>query len=178
MGSPTATVSAYSLQGKNSSNFIVILTGRELCERSVRGFPGAVVKSFETYAAATSYIAEYCLLNQRQNQAIPQTPVVSGSHSNTNRPSPIAVVARVGATEVRQRQNQLPQFASSDCSSEQKMILDLVLQGQNVFITGSAGVGKSFVVQKICQLFESRGLQRFSDFFVTASTGLRNMILF
>jgi Cdc6-like AAA superfamily ATPase len=144
----------------------------------VRGFPGAVVKGFDTYAAATRYIAEYCLLNQRQNEQIPQTPAVLRAHTNSKESTGISRAATVGQTKVRQRQNQLPYFTDPDCSPEQKEILALVKQGQNVFITGSAGVGKSFVVQKICQLFESRGLQRFSDFFVTASTGLGKFILF
>ena len=62
-------------------------------------------------------------------------------------------------------------FTMDDCSPEQRHILDLVSQGKNVFFTGSAGVGKSFVLQKICQLFESQGRKQFVNFFITASTG-------
>ena len=63
-------------------------------------------------------------------------------------------------------------FTLDDCSDEQKHILDLVSQGKNVFFTGSAGVGKSFVLRKISQLFKSQGLKQFADFFITASTGI------
>lgn len=62
-------------------------------------------------------------------------------------------------------------FTLHDCSDEQKHILNLVSQGKNVFFTGSAGVGKSFVLTKISQLFKSKGLKQFVDFFITASTG-------
>jgi hypothetical protein len=62
-------------------------------------------------------------------------------------------------------------FTLADCSPEQQRILDLVNEGKNIFFTGSAGVGKSFVLQKICQLFKSQGMKQFADFFITASTG-------
>ena len=63
-------------------------------------------------------------------------------------------------------------FTLSDCSQEQKYILELVSAGKNVFFTGSAGVGKSFVLNKITELFKSQGLSQFSHFFITASTGI------
>ena len=62
-------------------------------------------------------------------------------------------------------------FADAKCSDEQLRILELVSQGKNVFFTGSAGVGKSFVLNKISELFKARGLKQFEDFFITASTG-------
>ena len=67
--------------------------------------------------------------------------------------------------------HQYERFTLDDCSEEQKYILDLVTQGKNVFFTGSAGVGKSFVLRKISELFKSQGLKEFGDFFITASTG-------
>jgi hypothetical protein len=63
-------------------------------------------------------------------------------------------------------------FANAECSDEQLRILDLVAQGRNVFFTGSAGVGKSFVLNKISELLKSQGLKQFDDFFITASTGI------
>lgn len=62
-------------------------------------------------------------------------------------------------------------YTLDDCSPGQRQVLDLVSQGKNVFFTGSAGVGKSFVLQKITQLLKSQRLKQFSDFFITASTG-------
>ena len=58
------------------------------------------------------------------------------------------------------------------CSAEQREILSLVSKGQNVFFTGSAGTGKTFVVRKIRHVLENLGFTEYSDFFVTASTGI------
>lgn len=63
-------------------------------------------------------------------------------------------------------------FINADCSPQQKRILDLVAEGKNVFFTGSAGVGKSFVLNKICEKLKTQGLKQFTDFFMTASTGI------
>jgi Cdc6-like AAA superfamily ATPase len=168
-------VLGYSLQGGTRSH-AVELTRRELCENSVRGFPGAVVRSFDTYAAATNYIAEYCLFHQCRNGLVPTV------HGSSIEPLSTITTHAIGTSQAATstahtsqrslRQSQfLPLFTDADCSEEQRKVLALVSQGANIFVTGSAGVGKSFVIQKICQLFESKGLQSFSDFFVTASTG-------
>ena len=63
-------------------------------------------------------------------------------------------------------------FNQAGCNAEQQRIIDLVSAGKNVFFTGSAGVGKSFVLQKITQMFKARRMKMFSDFFITASTGI------
>ncbi|GAA5824525.1 hypothetical protein JCM11251_000458 [Rhodosporidiobolus azoricus] len=54
------------------------------------------------------------------------------------------------------------------CSDEQKKVLEQVKDGGNVFFTGSAGVGKSFLLQEITRLLEH--LKR--PFQVTATTGI------
>lgn len=61
-----------------------------------------------------------------------------------------------------------PWRASPLCSSEQLAVLERVQQGDNVFFTGSAGVGKSFLLKEITRLLKS---QR-KDFKVTATTGI------
>lgn len=145
----------------------------------MRGFPGAVVRSFDTYAAAANYIAEYCLSQQRRNRYISTVHERQIEHPTINVPQAMPVetsqtVTSTARTSQRSERQTLllPLFTDADCSEEQRKILALVSQGANIFVTGSAGVGKSFVIRKICQLFESKGLQRFSDFFVTASTGM------
>jgi hypothetical protein len=58
-----------------------------------------------------------------------------------------------------------------DCSDEQNRVFSLVAKRENVFFTGSAGVGKSFVIRKIREILKFAGMIEFQDFFVTASTG-------
>ncbi|KAA1066118.1 hypothetical protein PGT21_050342 [Puccinia graminis f. sp. tritici] len=63
-----------------------------------------------------------------------------------------------------------PQPYSPDprCSAEQLKVLDLVKLGHNVFFTGSAGVGKSFMLHEVVRVLKSEKL-RVS---VTAPTGI------
>ncbi|XP_047128474.1 uncharacterized protein LOC100206110 isoform X1 [Hydra vulgaris] len=51
-------------------------------------------------------------------------------------------------------------------SAEQKKVLDIVKSGRNVFITGSAGVGKSFLLNELIKSQTKKGV------YVTASTGV------
>ncbi|GAA5956414.1 hypothetical protein JCM3765_005655 [Sporobolomyces pararoseus] len=54
------------------------------------------------------------------------------------------------------------------CSEEQIDILKLVKEGRNVFITGSAGVGKSLVISEISRMLKFHG----AGFSTTAPTGI------
>ncbi|GAA6051095.1 hypothetical protein JCM3770_004710 [Rhodotorula araucariae] len=65
---------------------------------------------------------------------------------------------------------QAPQVWAPDerCSDEQLAVLEQVRAGGNVFFTGSAGVGKSFLLQEITRLLDY--LQK--PFQVTATTGI------
>ncbi|KAF8675180.1 Dna repair and recombination [Rhizoctonia solani] len=54
-------------------------------------------------------------------------------------------------------------------SEEQKHVLDLVLQGKSVFFTGSAGTGKSVLLQNIIKTLHDRETE---GVYVTASTGI------
>ncbi|GAA6014142.1 hypothetical protein JCM11491_004118 [Sporobolomyces phaffii] len=68
------------------------------------------------------------------------------------------------------RQTQVEEVWAPDerCSDEQKEVLEQVKKGGNVFFTGSAGVGKSFLLNEITRLLEH--LQR--PFQITATTGI------
>lgn len=57
---------------------------------------------------------------------------------------------------------------SFDLNSDQQKAFDLVKNGKNVFITGSAGTGKSFVIGKIIEW----GKQTGRNIGVTSSTGI------
>ncbi len=54
----------------------------------------------------------------------------------------------------------------TDISEEKQIILQEIKKGHNIFITGPAGTGKSFLLKKIKELYQSSGLH------VTASTGV------
>lgn len=58
----------------------------------------------------------------------------------------------------------------SDLSPEQQQVLDLVVNGQNVFFTGSAGTGKSYTLRKIISTLQS--MYDPKTVHVTASTGV------
>ena len=51
-------------------------------------------------------------------------------------------------------------------SDEQKTALDAAKNGRSIFITGSAGVGKSFLLKEIMNMIDTRTM------YVTASTGV------
>lgn len=53
-------------------------------------------------------------------------------------------------------------------SQQQRYAIDLALEGRNVFITGSGGVGKSFLIQRLIEELEARD----RVVYVTASTGI------
>lgn len=54
----------------------------------------------------------------------------------------------------------------SNLSSAQKKVIELYLQGANLFVSGGAGTGKSFILNYLKHNFSSQGLQ------ITASTGI------
>lgn len=53
-------------------------------------------------------------------------------------------------------------------SAEQRSVYDTVMHGDNVFITGSAGTGKSLLLKHICNGLSKKG----SKFYITAPTGM------
>lgn len=59
---------------------------------------------------------------------------------------------------------------AKELSAEQRHVLDLVRRGKNVFFTGAAGTGKSFLLRRI--ISELRALHTSDRVAVTASTGL------
>jgi ATP-dependent DNA helicase PIF1 len=66
--------------------------------------------------------------------------------------------------------SQLERISKSDLNAEQIQIAERALDGRNVFITGSAGTGKSFLLKYIIQELQSQhGLVGVA---VTASTGI------
>ena len=59
-------------------------------------------------------------------------------------------------------------------NGEQQNILDLVMGGQNIFITGGAGVGKTFLINTISQ---SSLLRLYKKIAVTSTTGTSSILI-
>jgi len=66
------------------------------------------------------------------------------------------------STDVKSFEDSIP------LSKEQNDVLNLILKGKSVFLTGSAGTGKSFLLKRITQELKKKNIQ----VAVTASTGL------
>lgn len=69
-----------------------------------------------------------------------------------------------------------PEILLSELSMEQRQAAEIALSGQNLFITGSAGTGKSylmkFIVQELKSKYGSKPEQQSSAVVVTAPTGV------
>jgi len=59
---------------------------------------------------------------------------------------------------------------SSLLTEEQRRIVELIIKGNNVFITGAAGTGKSFLLRQIIHLLCAQHGNE--SVFVSASTGV------
>lgn len=61
----------------------------------------------------------------------------------------------------------------ADLNDEQRCVLDAVLQGRNVFFTGNAGTGKTFLLKQIVEALQEKHGEAFNDLVaVTATTGI------
>eukprot|EP00592_Proboscia_alata_P006177 CAMPEP_0194356764 /NCGR_PEP_ID=MMETSP0174-20130528/4343_1 /TAXON_ID=216777 /ORGANISM="Proboscia alata, Strain PI-D3" /LENGTH=532 /DNA_ID=CAMNT_0039126483 /DNA_START=62 /DNA_END=1657 /DNA_ORIENTATION=+ len=66
--------------------------------------------------------------------------------------------------------SELPEASRTNLNTEQNSALDLILSGSNVFLTGAAGVGKSFLLRHVIQSLKKRYNEK--AIAVTASTGI------
>jgi ATP-dependent DNA helicase PIF1 len=75
------------------------------------------------------------------------------------------------STQSHQQQNSVKSIVSinsAKLSDEQQKVLEFVMKGYSVFCTGSAGVGKSFLLHEIIRNLRKKGL----EVAITASTGI------
>ena len=56
----------------------------------------------------------------------------------------------------------------SELNQLQAVAYDAIINKQNVFLTGEAGTGKSYVLQQVMQAFDDKGI----NYYVTAPTGI------
>ena len=96
-----------------------IYTDWTTTNENIKGFAGAIYESFKTMEEAQEYIDNY---NTNTN-----------SNSNSNNPEP--VISSI---------NQLDTL-----TNEQLSVINLLLQDENVFLTGGGGVGKSYLLSAI-----------------------------
>ena len=133
-------------------------------EQQVKGFPGARHKKFKSYDAASSYfkgslnvpesamcfchtsICDYCVSSEREALSAPL--LATGST-----PSPRALQPKNLPSPINLELELRPDFTlpQNDVDPvlvpEQQKVVDLILQGHNVFYTGSAGCGKSTILK-------------------------------
>lgn len=62
-------------------------------------------------------------------------------------------------------------------NEKQKLALDAMINGENIFITGPGGSGKSHVVNIFIQYFREQLLDEDQQLFVTSSTGLSSLLI-
>ena len=62
-------------------------------------------------------------------------------------------------------------------NEKQKLALDAMINGENIFITGPGGSGKSHVVNIFIQYFREQLLDDDQQLFVTSSTGLSSLLI-
>lgn len=58
---------------------------------------------------------------------------------------------------LRMTSDAAPRENTDALNAEQQQVVDKVLQGENVIITGSAGTGKSFLIKYLCREFDRMG---------------------
>jgi len=65
------------------------------------------------------------------------------------------------------------QYNIDDLNEEQKKTLKLFQDGENVFLTGQAGTGKSFTLQLLCAWCKEEGI----EFAITSTTGISALLI-
>ena len=101
-------------------------------------------------------------------------PLIGASFAGAGTPPPPLPTAAVAATRKRARTSKVakPLFditkVADQLSATQTPVLQHILAGKNVFLTGRAGSGKSKVIHVLLKLLAEAG----TPFAVTASTGI------
>ena len=115
------------------------------CEEQVKGYPGAKYKSFLTEEEAKQYIGEI--------------------HKKVKKP----VLHDINKIVTKQPIKQIVKSKEKKVlTDDQKRAFDYMMLGENVFLTGEAGTGKSFVVNAFIEEMEAHN----KNVLVCAPTGI------
>ncbi|WVW86550.1 hypothetical protein I302_108600 [Kwoniella bestiolae CBS 10118] len=144
-------------------------------ENQVRGYPGALHKSFPDPRAAEGWVRA----GQRHNPVITTTSLYRQSSKQliTDEDleldtSPAEIKQRNSpAVLLKQRMDSLltteikpcPAVEDPPLSAQQEEILCRILNGENYFFTGSAGTGKSVLLRAIIKAFRQREADERND---------------
>ncbi|KAH7929346.1 hypothetical protein BV22DRAFT_131733 [Leucogyrophana mollusca] len=149
------------------------------CSANVSRWPSAVHKSFTSRSAAEDWIrspthsvtpsssASMPPSDTSERVVLPGSSKLIPLQAKTSKPSfqeEDYIPLDVDAPE--------PLQTGVDLSNEQRMVLEMVQRGENVFFTGSAGTGKSVLLREIIRLRGGRGSKALA---ITASTGIASV---
>lgn len=138
-------------------------------ERQVNGFPGAKHRKFKTIEDALAYVDKYRALAHNvptMQTSRPMAPLSfeSGYYSNSAQHEPYEPsIQQSRPMHVEEDLVRLSDGAMSvpndepNLVPEQQHVVDLILQGHNVFYTGSAGCGKSTILKAFVRQLQNRG---------------------
>lgn len=149
---------------------------RSKASSHVECFPGAQYKFFPTQSAARDWLVAQPVYTApsapanlfRVSSSVSRPPPApsryfnGGGDGGGGRGDPSAVAPP--------RRSQEPSIALTPAQNE---VLELILAGENVFFTGSAGTGKSLILEHVKYHLDQRG----ATYAVTAPTGIAAVLI-
>ena len=140
----------------------------EECKQQVDKFPGCLFKSFDTKEKANQFMQNGSNSETKKRCTRTNQPPIlnfidlTQKFVKTNPPKPIKI------DEVKEEI-----IPHKRLSPGQQKVLDLVLTSKkNVFFTGSAGTGKSYLLSRIVDGFRNDKSCKEDSIWVTATTGI------
>ncbi len=109
------------------------------CQKQVKGYPGAIYKSFSSEKEAKQFLEKNEKIKEERPQKTSQ-PIKKGQDG----------------------------FMKSSLTKDQQMAYDYMMKGENVFLTGEAGTGKSFVINHFIEVMKEKN----KNVLVCAPTGI------
>lgn len=102
---------------------------------------------------------------QARDKVLPKDPNTTPK-TTVNKKRPVRESDKVHSVQPQSKRRCFPSAVEVPLTAEQERILNAVISGRNIFFTGSAGTGKSFLLRKIISSLPP------DSTFPTASTGV------